>query len=105
MFDLQAFLKLIVSNALSKKSVMTIFLASLTVMTVSLIASFFPVVAIKLNVVPAYVLALCLFCFYFLVVDKLEAKKITRKKIRKKRNRLMRSQNKKHYGISTKKNV
>lgn len=84
MFDWQAFLKLIVSNALSKKPIMAIFYTSLTVIIVSLIASSFAVVPTILGVVPAYVWVLCLFCFYFLVINKQEATKAVKEEVKQK---------------------
>ena len=75
----QTLLKLILSNTLSVKSIMTIFLTSLTMIIGALLVSTYNVSLSKINIVPTWLWGICIFCFYFLVVDMWEAKRAGKK--------------------------
>ena len=49
-----------------------------------LLASTSNIILAKINVVPMWLWVICIFCFYFLAIDKWEAKKTARKEIREK---------------------
>ena len=63
---------------------MTIFLTSLTIITGAFLSSISNIVLTKINVIPIWLWVVCIFCFYFLVIDKWEAKKTAKKEIREK---------------------
>lgn len=78
----QTILKLIISNTLSVKSIMTIFLTSLTMIIGALLAATSNIILSKIDIIPMWLWGVCIFCFYFLAIDKWEAKKVTKKEIK-----------------------
>jgi len=84
MADWQILLKLIVSNILSGRSIMIIFFTSLTMIIGALLASTYTVISSSIKTAPIWLWGVCIFCFYFLVVDKWKTKKTAKKETREK---------------------
>jgi len=76
MIEWQPLLKTFISTTLSRKTIMPIFLTTLTMIAGFFIVSAYSSIAVKINVIPIWVYVICIFCGYFLIFDKIESKKI-----------------------------
>ena len=84
MIEWQALLKTLITATLSRNTIMAIFLTTLTMIIGYFILSAYSITILeKINMVPAWVYGVCLFCFYFLMVDKIDSKNKIRAKTKK----------------------
>lgn len=73
MIEWQPLLKTLISTTLSRKTIMPIFLTALTMIAGSFIVSAYSSISEKINIIPTWAYGILIFCFYFLLIDKMDS--------------------------------
>ena len=75
MIEWLSLLKTLISTTLLRKTIMPIFLTTLTMIVGLFMVSAYSSISTKINIIPTWLYVICIFCFYFLLLDKMDSKK------------------------------